>query len=210
MEQLILRAERRTVVGKKVKRLRRDGQVPGIVYGPVVPETIPVSVDRREFEKFYQATGHSTMFTLAWDGQQQPVFIREVQQDPVKRLPLHIDFFAPNLAKEIEATVPLVFHHAHSSADSVLTHVRTELDVRGLPSAIPTQIDVDLSSLAHAGDAFRVADLVLPPGLTALVDGEAPLAHLEHARVSAEEAAPEPEEATVPVAPAAPTAPTEE
>lgn len=186
MEELILRAERRTVVGKKVKRLRRDGRVPGVVYGPVVPETIPVTVDRREFEKFYMATGHSTLFTLTWDGGEQPVFIREVQEDPVKRAPLHVDFFAPNLTKEIDATVALVFLHANPGSDTVLTHARTEIDVRGLPNAIPSQIEVDLSGLSNPGDSFRVADLVLPAGLTAVTDSDEILANLQHSRVTAE------------------------
>ncbi len=64
MDELILRAEPRTVLGKQVKRLRREGQTPGVVYGPVVADTVAVAVDTRDFVKFFQANGHSTLFTL--------------------------------------------------------------------------------------------------------------------------------------------------
>src|SRR3954471_1036405 len=94
-------AQRRTVLGKQVKQMRRDGRVPGIVYGPVVSETVPVSVDKRDFLKFYQATGHSTLFDLRWEDGVESVFIREVQIDPLRREPVHIDFFAPNLLRPV-------------------------------------------------------------------------------------------------------------
>src|SRR4249919_1169150 len=102
-----LEAQRRTVLGKQVKQMRREGRVPGIVYGPVVKETVPVSVDRREFLKFYQITGHSTLFDLKWEDGNQSVFILYVQLFPVLRVPLHIDFFAPNLRLPVRALVQI-------------------------------------------------------------------------------------------------------
>ena len=83
MSELTLSAEVRTVLGKKVGQLRRNGLIPGVVYGPVVEETVQVSVDEREFARFFKAHGHSTLFTLTWDGGQQPVFIREGGSIPV-------------------------------------------------------------------------------------------------------------------------------
>ena len=157
-------AQRRTVVGKKVKRLRREGLVPGIVYGPVVEGTVPVSVDRREFLKFYQTNGHSTLFVLRWEDGDQSVFIREVQQDPVRREPLHVDFFAPNLRMPVRAIVPIAFHNPSNTIDGMLAEIRTEVEVEALPASIPHQIDIDVSELVHPGDAIRVGDLNLPRG----------------------------------------------
>ena len=175
---LVLRAEPRTLLGKKVKQLRRAGRVPGVVYGPVVPETVSVTVERKEFQRFFMANGHSTLFTLEWDGGRQPVFIREVQVDPVKFTPLHIDFFAPNLRKELTATVPVVLHHPNPGAAGVLTTARTEIEVSGLPAAMPHQIDGDISGLVEVGDSLRVGDLTLPAGVTAVTDADELLAHL--------------------------------
>jgi large subunit ribosomal protein L25 len=163
-------AQRRTVLGKQVKRLRREGLIPGVVYGPVVEDTVPVSVDYREFVKFYQRTGHSTLFDLRWEDGSQSVFIREVQNDPVKRTPVHIDFFAPNLLRLVRAMVPLVLHNPPQLTAAVLTESRTVIEVEALPATIPHQIDVDVSGLEQPGDAIRVGDLILPENVTAVTD----------------------------------------
>ena len=165
MAELILRAEPRTLLGKKVNKLRRAGLVPGVVYGPVLDGTVSVSVNQRDFERFYLRAGHSTLFTLRWDGGEQPVVIREVQLDPVKRTPLHIDFFAPNLRQVLTASVPLTFHNEPSIADTTLTHQLNELQVSALPADIPQHIEVDLSTLAAAGDSVRAGDVSLPRGV---------------------------------------------
>jgi large subunit ribosomal protein L25 len=94
-ERLTLMAEPRTVLGKQVSRLRRDGKVPGVVYGPEIEGTIQVQVDRKEFERFYMNYGLEVPFTLRWGSGSRRVVIREVQMDNVKRAPLHIDFYAP-------------------------------------------------------------------------------------------------------------------
>lgn len=178
MADLMLRAEPRTVVGKKVKRLRLDGKVPAVVYGPVIDGTVQVSVDRRDLEKFYMAHGHSTLFKLEWDGGAEQVFIREVQIDPVKRTPLHVDFFAPNLRKELTAMVQVVLHHLPDDAEGILTHARNEVEVRGMPANLPHQIDADASHLHSVGDVLRAGDLTMPAGVSLITDAEEAIALL--------------------------------
>ncbi|MGH2562406.1 MAG: 50S ribosomal protein L25 [Thermomicrobiales bacterium] len=178
MADLMLRAEPRTVVGKKVKQLRRDGKVPGVVYGPVIEGTVQVSVDRKELEKFYWAHGHSALFTLEWDGGAEQVFIREVQLEPVKRSPLHVDFFAPNMQMELTAMVQVVLHHLSGDAEGVLNHVRNEVEVRAMPATLPHQIDADASHLRAVGDVLRASDLTMPPGVVLITDGEEAIALL--------------------------------
>lgn len=189
MSELTFTAEPRTVLGKKVGQLRRSGLIPGVVYGPVVPDTVAVSVNRRDFERFYKAHGHSTLFTLTWEGGQRPVFIREVQQDPVRRVPLHIDFFAPNLQRALRTMVQVVFHSPAEHIVGVLTELRTEVEVEALPANVPNQIDVDLSTLVAVGDAVHVSDVTVPDGVTILTAPEELLAHVTPLAVE-----PEPEE----------------
>ena len=181
-------AERRTVIGKQVRQLRRAGLIPGIVYGPVVEGTVPVSVDHREFVKFYQRAGHSTLFDLRWEDGSESVFIREVQNDPVRRTPVHIDFFAPNLRRPVRAMVPLVLHNAADISTGVLTEARTEIEVEALPATIPHQIEVDVSGLEQPGDAIRVGDLTLPPDVTAITDAGELLVLIEAVYVEPSEA----------------------
>jgi large subunit ribosomal protein L25 len=94
-KDLILMAEPRTALAKQNKALRRTGRVPGVVYGPEVESTIQVSVDRRELERFYLQVGLNFPFTLKWDGGSADVVIREVQVEPVRHAPLHVDFYVP-------------------------------------------------------------------------------------------------------------------
>ncbi len=94
-ERLTLMAEPRTALGKKNKALRREGKVPGVVYGPEIAETIQVQVDRKELERFYMNYGLETPLTLRWEGGSAQVVIREVQMNNLKRAPVHVDFYAP-------------------------------------------------------------------------------------------------------------------
>lgn len=181
-----MQANKRTVLGKQVKALRRAGHLPGIIYGPVVEETVPVVVDRRDFERAYQRLGHSTLITLSWEDGQLPVFIRDVQMDYIKRQPLHVDFFAPNLKVVIKAMVPVVLHNPSEHIDGVMTELMTEIEVEAKPEAIPHQIDADISGLVAAGDALRIADLTLPSGATATGDPETVLAHVSASRTEEE------------------------
>lgn len=175
-----MQARVRTVLGKQVAQLRRDGLVPGVVYGPLMQETVEVAVDRRDFERFYVRNGHATLFTLEWDGGSSPVFIRNVQQDPVKRAPLHVDFYAPNMKAVTTALVPLLAQGLDSHHAGVLTEQFTELEVSGRPGDIPAQIEVDLSGLRETGDAIRAADLKLPKGVTVAIDPDTVLFILDN------------------------------
>jgi large subunit ribosomal protein L25 len=186
MSDLMFTAEVRTVLGKKVSQLRRNGLIPGVVYGPVIDQTVQVSVNRRDFDRFYKAHGHTTLFTLTWDGGQQPVFIREVQQDPVRREPLHIDFFAPNLRQALRTMVQLVFHPPAEQPVGVLSELRSEVEIEALPSDVPNQLDVDLSSLRNVGDAIHVSDITAPSGVTILTSSDELLAHVVPLAVEAE------------------------
>ena len=175
-----MQARVRTVLGKQVAQLRRDGLVPGVVYGPLMEQTVEVAVDRRDFERFYVRNGHATLFTLEWDGGSSPVYIRNVQQDPVKRLALHVDFYAPNMQATTTALVPLSTHGLDSHHGGVLTEQFTELELTGRPGDIPERIDVDLSGLRDVGDALRIADLALPKGVTAVADPDTVLYILDN------------------------------
>src|SRR3989344_6864041 len=98
MDRIALKAEERTVLGKKVKQLRRDGVLPAHVFGKQV-ETKHVSVKVNEFLKVYNEAGETGLVDLKIGSQKvRPVLIRDVQLEPVKVAPLHIDFYQDNLA----------------------------------------------------------------------------------------------------------------
>lgn len=172
MAEQILRAEPRTVVGKKVKALRREGRIPGVVYGPVVDGTIQVSVDRREFERYYKAIGLNTLFKLELEGTNHSVMIREVQVEPVRWAPLHVDFFAPNLMNEIVTSVNVAYGEPSQDLVGMVNQVITEIQVRGLPADIPMHVVADISGLRGGGEHITAGDLPLPKGITLITPAE--------------------------------------
>lgn len=177
MSQPTLSAEERTIVGKKVKDLRKQGLVPGVIYGPGLKETVQISVDEKTFSRFYRIHGHSTLIELSAGSKNYQVLIRDVQADPVRRNPVHIDFFAPNLKKETTASVPLMLHNTPDGPGIFSPHL-TELHVSGLPREIPARIDVDCSVLKAEGDAIRVSEIEVPKGITVLSNPDEVIATL--------------------------------
>jgi large subunit ribosomal protein L25 len=185
MSQPTLSAEERTIVGKKVKTLRKQGLVPAVVYGPALEETVQISVDEKLFSRFYRIHGHSTLLELISGGQNYQVLIRDVQVDPVRRNPVHVDFFAPNLMKETTASVPLVLINT-PEGPGIFNPQLSELDVSGLPREIPARIEVDCAVLQEVGDSIRVSELDIPAGITVLTNEDEIVASL-NAKVSVAE-----------------------
>jgi large subunit ribosomal protein L25 len=185
--ELILMAEPREIHGKKVKRLRREGLLPGVVYGPVLDETVSVSVNYRDFAKFFMAHGHSSIFTLKWDGGSQPVLIREVQYEPVRHDMLHVDFFAPNMNVTLRQSVPLVLQHPGEVAGGVLQHMLNEIEVEALPSDLPSELHVDASKLENVGDSLHVSDIEGIANVTIITDPDTMIAAISAEAVEAAE-----------------------
>lgn len=188
-----LEASTRTVLGKEVEKLRRLGQTPGIVYGPVVATPAPVSVETKTLEKMYVDFGSNLLITLEVERKSYTVYMRNVDIDRLKRRPRHVEFYAPNLTIVMTADVPLVFTGEPGEERSVVTHGRERISIQGLPEAIPAVIEVDLSTLQEIGDAIHVSDLSFPDDVTVLTDTAEMVARLDAPQISA--AAEEEEEA---------------
>ncbi|MFM9106873.1 MAG: 50S ribosomal protein L25, partial [Chloroflexota bacterium] len=170
MAKYAIPAQRRSVLGKQVGALRREGLLPGVVYGPKIDETIQVVVNRRDFERFFVQHGHATLIGLELDGEARQVYIRNVQQDNLKRQPLHVDFYEPNLRALTKVMVPVAHHGLGKTNGGVLTELFTELEIEATPAKMPSVIDVDLSGMTDVGDAIRIGDLKLPKGIRATAD----------------------------------------
>lgn len=222
MEQIPLKAEIRTITGRKVKKLRREGLIPAHVFGHKV-ETIHVQVNKPEFLKVFGQAGETGIVDLAIDSKSHPVMIRNVQIHPVTDETLHIDFYQVNLSEKVTVNVPLEVVGESPAVEKkiglLLTPV-TEVEIEALPADIPESIEVDVSALANIGDEIKVSDLKVdrskvkittPEELIAAQIGELVTKEMEavEAEVEAEQAAaeaqaaPEAEEITETAAPAA-------
>ncbi len=168
-----LEATTRPGTGKGAARqARRDGMVPGVVYGGK-EEPQPINIRHNVLLKQLKA-GHfmSTLIRLAIDGKPQTVICRAVQRDVVKDLPVHADFLRLSERSRVELMIPVHFvNHASSPGikrGGVLTVVRAEVELKVLASNIPDELTVDLSGL-DVNDVVRISDITMPEGATSVI-----------------------------------------
>lgn len=177
--------EIRQVLGKKVKALRRDGFLPGHIFGnKTAGENVTVKL--RDFVKAYQKVGETGLLDLQIvGGQIKPVLIREIQVDPVKGSPLHIDFYQVNLSEKVKVAVPLVLvgdePNTVKTGEAVVIQPMSELEVEALPDKLPEKVEVDISLLKAIGDAIAVSNLRLDSEVTVLTDSESVVVKLDNA-----------------------------
>lgn len=150
------------------RSVRREGRVPGIIYGGKdEPQSIALEV--KEVSKQIQ-TGHfqSTIFMLDMDGTKVRVIPRDVQLDPVRDFPLHVDFL--RLAKDAQVTVDVPVHFLNEAASpglkrgGVLNVVRHDIPVRCPADQIPESFEIDLKGL-EIGDSIHISAVTLPEGV---------------------------------------------
>jgi len=161
MQQIPLKAQKRTVLGRKVKALRRQGQIPAHVFGHKV-KTEHVQVVESEFMKVFEKAGETGIIDLAVDNQKKPVLIKNVQLHPATDKPLHIDFYQVNLSEKVKVHVPLEIigeaPAAHKKIGLLLTPV-SELEIEALPADLPEKIEVNVTGLDEVGKEVKVKDL---------------------------------------------------
>ncbi|HEX4743187.1 MAG TPA: 50S ribosomal protein L25 [Candidatus Limnocylindria bacterium] len=154
----------RTVLGKKVGRLRREGRLPGVVYG-LHAESLPVDTDQHDFELGYRRWGQTTLMSLeGLDGGEVAALISNVARDPRTGKMIHVDFARVSLTEKTHAEVPLHFtgeSPAVKAGDAVLIHALDHVRIEAFPQDIPHRIDVDLSPLQQLDDAIFVRDLIV-------------------------------------------------
>lgn len=173
MAEIALVVQPRTEVGKNAaKKLRRQGLVPGVVYGPG-REPVPVSVSDRDLMRVARIAGYTKLIDLDIAGDKRVVLIKELANDPIKDSVIHVDFQEVRMDREIQTLVPIVFvgEDKRESDGGIISAGLRELAIRCLPSAIPDAIEVDISGM-KIGDTLLVSDLSLPEGVICEDDPE--------------------------------------
>ena len=169
-----LSAALRTDTGKGAARaLRREGRVPGIIYGHS-REPQPLTVDARELGRLLEHVTESTVIELALDGKPTKTLIREIQRHPFRKQFLHIDFQELVAGESVIVRIPLVFRGVAEGVKvggGIMNTVMTEFEVEADPSNIPDHIDVDVTNVT-IGHALHVGEITLPAGITVLDDPE--------------------------------------
>jgi large subunit ribosomal protein L25 len=184
-----LTAEHRTITGKQVATLRRQGILPAVVYGHGHASE-PIQLDAKEFDLLRRRAGRNAILDLkVGNARVTPVILQSVHEHPIQRIPIHADFFVVKMSEEMTVDVSISFvgeSEAVVKHGGTLLHQRETVSVRALPDALPSAIEVDISGLTDFEATIHVSDVVAPAGVTILTDGAEPLARVQPPRTSDE------------------------
>lgn len=170
MEDIVFKAQPRTVIGKQVRALRRQGQLPAVIYGRHL-EPIAISLDLRDTTRALPRITSSQLITVDVQGTPHTVLVREKQRDPISGALLHVDFLAVSMTEKLRVTVGIEFTGdapAVKIYNGIIVTSREALEVECLPRDLPNHITVDLSGLTEIGNALYVRDVTVPAGVTVL------------------------------------------
>jgi large subunit ribosomal protein L25 len=170
-----LRASPRTILGKKVSQLRRQGLIPANIYGHNVP-SFAIQVPLDDLRHVLRDAGRNDIVYLEVDGgEPRPTFIRDVQRNPVSDAILHVDFLQISLKEKVRLEVPIHLMGVPGAVErlgGILVHGVDHVTVEALPTEVPSYIEVDVSGLEEFDQALHVSDLRPPPGVTILTEPE--------------------------------------
>lgn len=194
-EDITLTLQKRDVVGKAVKRLRREGQVPAVIHDHG-KESLHVMAPYLELLKAYHHAGKHHPVELKVGGQQHLALIKDVDFDPKKHQLRHIVFNAIKQDEAVEAEVPIVITGDIPAEMASLMVLKTldHVVVEALPRDLPDELTIDGAKLAAIGDRVTVADLRVPGGVTIKDEPDQMIAVVEEPRVQEEPETEEPAE----------------
>src|SRR3989344_574414 len=171
MESII--AEKRDILGKKTRNLRKRGFLPAVVYGGG-KNAESIAVKESDFMKLWKSAGESTVIELVLGGQKKNALIHDVAIDPLKDKPIHADFYAVDMHKKTRVDVPIEFIGESEAvkAGGVLVKVLHSLNIEALPKDLRHLISIDVSAIKTVGDSILVSDIEAPVG-TRILDNPA-------------------------------------
>lgn len=161
MQKTVLKAEKRTIEGRKVKNLRKEGFLPGNVYGKNI-KSESVQVNLKDFEKTFKEVGETGLVTLTIGNIEKPVLIHNLQLHPITDIPLHVDFLQVDLKEKVEADIPVeMVGESPAEKQGVGTVVLyiNEIKVEALPTDLPEKFEVNTENLSEVDQSIFVKDL---------------------------------------------------
>ncbi len=182
MDQIELVAEPRSVTGKHVKVLRREGLMPLVVYGPKSENVNLQAVEYDARRAIAQAGGQLIALRVEGVDETKSVLARELQRDVITGRLLHADLYEVDVTERIQVDVLLTMvgePRLVATGEAMLLTVLNSVHIECLPTDIMQSIEVDVSGLEAISDAIHVRDLVVPPGVEVLTDGDEMIVRME-------------------------------
>lgn len=164
MDEIVMQAELREVVGKKVKRLRRDGKLPAVIYGKEM-QPIPISLQTQSAVKILSKATSSSLISLNVGDSMFTTVVRDRQIDPVSGQLLHVDFLGVSLTEKLRTYVNLQLigeSPAAKSQGGLIVMNLEQVEIEAYPKDLMDYFEVDISILEEIGSSLFVRDLVVP------------------------------------------------
>ncbi len=172
MQREKLSAEKRTILGKRVKHLRREGILPANMFGKGI-KSVSLQLPLKDFQEVYKKVHETGLVDLTVSGEVHPILIQNVHIDPQTHTPLHADFFKVNLKEKVKATIPIIAvgePKAVSDKIGVLLQPLSEVEVEALPADLPEHLELSVEKLAQIGDNLTISDLKIPTGVEIMAE----------------------------------------
>jgi large subunit ribosomal protein L25 len=174
MEEVVLKAESREVIGKQVRALRRAGLLPAVLYGHHI-QPIAISLNHRDASRILPHVSSSQLIQVEVGGERYPALVREKQRHPITSSLLHVDFQTVSMTEKLRAMVRIELTGdapAVKNYNGVLVTGQEELEVECLPGDLINRIVVDISVLTEIGNSLHVSDLPVPSTIHVLTDAD--------------------------------------
>ena len=170
-DRVSLVAERRSLTGKKVKQLRRNGWIPAVIYGQQEP--VSIQLENGPLRRVLRAAGTSDLLEIEIGSDHRTVLVRDVQQHVTRGDLIHVDFLEVNMKQVVTATADLVLINTsgpQSRNEGTAVQELRSIDFESLPNDLISEIEVDLSLIEDVNDQIIVDQLDIPKGVTLLTD----------------------------------------
>ena len=172
MKRESLKAEQRTILGKKVRFLRREGILPANIFGKGM-KSQSLQLPLKDFQNVYDIVHETGLVDLSFGGESYPVLIQNIHIHPITHTPLHADFFKVNLKEKVRATIPIEAigePKAVTDKIGVLLQTLSEVEVEALPTDLPENLEINVEGLAQIDDSLTIADLKVPQGVEIMAE----------------------------------------
>lgn len=172
MEREVIEAVRRSVIGKQVKALRREGKLPAILYGSTIEPT-PVLMDLKSASNTLNRLPGSALVSINLEGENLVSLVREKQRNVLTGTITHVDFQVVSMKEKIRTEVSVEIRGeapAVKNFNGILVQNVDELEVEALPGDLPERIIVDVSGLTNIGQSVTLRDIAIPEKVTVLDD----------------------------------------
>ena len=190
-KQVTLNAQRRTVLGKQVKHLRRDGILPANIYG-YQQDSQAIQVDAHEMDRALKSHGPTQLYRLviAPDGSEDTVIVRHITRQPATNIIQHIDFFHVQMTEPMRAKVPIRLVGEAPAVrlhDGVLIQALDYAEVEALPADLPDALELDISDMSDLNTSRPASALKPPRKVTLLTPEDEIVVSIQAPRVAVEE-----------------------